>query len=86
MAIYTDMGWILYFLMPLFVEIRTSNSFPSKCYYVNVAVWISSLIKYVFTGGLCLQGPLAFYKGFIPNFARLGTWNVIMFLTLEQVS
>ncbi|XP_074578174.1 mitochondrial uncoupling protein 1-like [Curcuma longa] len=32
------------------------------------------------------EGPLAFYKGFIPNFARLGSWNVIMFLTLEQVS
>ncbi|GAB2230642.1 hypothetical protein Droror1_Dr00014923 [Drosera rotundifolia] len=30
------------------------------------------------------DGPLAFYKGFIPNFARLGSWNVIMFLTLEQ--
>lgn len=34
---------------------------------------------------LVLQGPLAFYKGFIPNFGRLGSWNVIMFLTLEQV-
>lgn len=31
------------------------------------------------------EGPLAFYKGFLPNFGRLGTWNVIMFLTLEQV-
>ncbi|KQJ87020.1 mitochondrial uncoupling protein 1 [Brachypodium distachyon] len=31
------------------------------------------------------DGPLAFYKGFLPNFARLGSWNVIMFLTLEQV-
>ncbi|KAJ6797415.1 mitochondrial uncoupling protein 1-like [Iris pallida] len=31
------------------------------------------------------DGPLAFYKGFIPNFGRLGSWNVIMFLTLEQV-
>jgi hypothetical protein len=31
------------------------------------------------------EGPAAFYKGFMPNFARLGTWNVIMFLTLEQV-
>ncbi|KAM6550744.1 hypothetical protein CsatB_000552 [Cannabis sativa] len=30
------------------------------------------------------DGPLAFYKGFLPNFGRLGTWNVIMFLTLEQ--
>lgn len=31
------------------------------------------------------EGPFAFYKGFIPNFGRLGSWNVIMFLTLEQV-
>lgn len=31
------------------------------------------------------DGPLAFYKGFVPNFGRLGSWNVIMFLTLEQV-
>ncbi|XAR58937.1 hypothetical protein NMG60_11014524 [Bertholletia excelsa] len=30
------------------------------------------------------EGPLAFYKGFLPNFGRLGIWNVIMFLTLEQ--
>ncbi|GKC09595.1 mitochondrial uncoupling protein 1 [Tanacetum coccineum] len=29
-------------------------------------------------------GQFAFYKGFIPNFKRLGSWNVIMFLTLEQ--
>ncbi|KAK9727158.1 hypothetical protein RND81_05G262500 [Saponaria officinalis] len=31
------------------------------------------------------EGPLAFYKGFLPNFGRLGSWNVIMFLMLEQV-
>jgi len=31
------------------------------------------------------DGPLAFYNGFGPNFARLGTWNVVMFMTLEQV-
>lgn len=30
------------------------------------------------------DGPLAFYSGFGPNFARLGVWNVVMFLTLEQ--
>jgi solute carrier family 25 (mitochondrial uncoupling protein), member 8/9 len=24
------------------------------------------------------DGPLAFYKGFIPNFGRLGSWNVVM--------
>lgn len=31
------------------------------------------------------EGPLAFYKGFLPNFGRLGSWNVIMFLTMEKV-
>lgn len=36
-------------------------------------------------GALCVQGIGAFYKGFVPNFGRLGSWNVIMFLTLEQV-
>ncbi|KAL6340927.1 hypothetical protein AAG906_032038 [Vitis piasezkii] len=30
------------------------------------------------------EGPFAFYKGFFPNFGRLGSWNAIMFLTLEQ--
>lgn len=30
------------------------------------------------------DGLAAFYKGFVPNFGRLGSWNVIMFLTLEQ--
>ena len=31
------------------------------------------------------DGILAFYNGFGPNFARLGSWNVVMFMTLEQV-
>ncbi|XP_038726334.1 mitochondrial uncoupling protein 2-like isoform X2 [Tripterygium wilfordii] len=30
------------------------------------------------------EGFSAFYKGFLPNFSRLGSWNVVMFLTLEQ--
>jgi len=30
------------------------------------------------------DGLTAFYKGFIPNFGRLGSWNVAMFLVLEQ--
>jgi solute carrier family 25 uncoupling protein 8/9 len=29
-------------------------------------------------------GVRAFYKGFSSNFARLGSWNVAMFLALEQ--
>jgi len=31
------------------------------------------------------EGPLAFYKGFTTNFLRIGSWNVIMFVTLEQL-
>ena len=31
------------------------------------------------------EGPMAFYKGFTANFTRLGSWNVVMFMTLEQV-
>ncbi|CAH9109303.1 unnamed protein product [Cuscuta epithymum] len=34
---------------------------------------------------LKFEGPFALYKGFLPNFTRLGLWNAIMFLTLEHV-
>jgi hypothetical protein len=38
------------------------------------------------TTGLTQLNPTqAFYNGFMPNFARLGSWNVAMFLMLEQV-
>lgn len=30
------------------------------------------------------EGPMAFYKGFVPNFTRLGLWSVICFISLEQ--
>lgn len=30
------------------------------------------------------EGIFAFYRGFAPNFARLGSWNVVMFLSLEK--
>jgi hypothetical protein len=31
------------------------------------------------------EGPMAFYKGFTANFMRLGSWNVVMFVSLEQI-
>ncbi|XP_061058857.1 putative mitochondrial transporter UCP3 isoform X3 [Eubalaena glacialis] len=31
------------------------------------------------------EGPTAFYKGFTPSFLRLGAWNVVMFVTYEQL-
>ncbi|KAL5580842.1 hypothetical protein UlMin_013284 [Ulmus minor] len=37
-----------------------------------------------FVKTLKTEGLLAFYKGFLPNFGRLGSWNVIMFLMFEQ--
>jgi hypothetical protein len=24
------------------------------------------------------EGPMALYKGFLPNFARIGTWNIVV--------
>ena len=31
------------------------------------------------------EGPVSFYKGFTANFMRLGSWNVVMFVSLEQI-
>jgi len=31
------------------------------------------------------EGPSALYKGFIPNWVRLGPWNVVFFITYEQL-
>lgn len=31
------------------------------------------------------EGPLSFYKGFVPNVYRLVLYNCIIFLTLEKV-
>uniref|UniRef100_H3D2M0 Dicarboxylate carrier UCP2 n=1 Tax=Tetraodon nigroviridis TaxID=99883 RepID=H3D2M0_TETNG len=34
---------------------------------------------------LTKEGPSSFYKGFMPSFLRLGSWNVVMFVTYEQL-
>lgn len=31
------------------------------------------------------EGPAAFYKGFVPSFLRLGSWNIVMFVSYEQI-
>ena len=31
------------------------------------------------------EGILSFYKGFTANFMRIGSWNIVMFLSLEQI-
>ncbi|XP_046464220.1 mitochondrial uncoupling protein 2-like [Daphnia pulex] len=30
------------------------------------------------------EGPIAFYKGFVPSFSRLVSWNICMWITYEQ--
>ncbi|XP_062561207.1 putative mitochondrial transporter UCP3 [Armigeres subalbatus] len=32
-----------------------------------------------------MEGAAAFYKGFVPSFARLVSWNVVMWITYEQL-
>ncbi|KAL4640440.1 mitochondrial brown fat uncoupling protein 1 [Arapaima gigas] len=34
---------------------------------------------------LTREGPTAFYKGFVPSFLRLGSWNIVMFVSFEQL-
>ncbi|XP_076842735.1 mitochondrial uncoupling protein 3 [Brachyhypopomus gauderio] len=34
---------------------------------------------------LTQEGPTAFYKGFVPSFLRLGSWNIVMFVSYEQI-
>ena len=31
------------------------------------------------------DGPFAFYNGFVANFMRIGTWNIVMFVVYEQI-
>ncbi|XP_053564710.1 mitochondrial uncoupling protein 2-like [Bombina bombina] len=34
---------------------------------------------------LVKEGSTAFYKGFVPAFLRLGSWNIVMFVSYEQL-
>uniref|UniRef100_A0A3Q3E8Y4 Dicarboxylate carrier UCP2 n=1 Tax=Hippocampus comes TaxID=109280 RepID=A0A3Q3E8Y4_HIPCM len=34
---------------------------------------------------LLKEGPAAFYKGFMASFLRLGSWNIVMFMSYEQI-
>ncbi|XP_038617817.1 mitochondrial uncoupling protein 3-like [Tachyglossus aculeatus] len=56
------------------VKTRYMNSAPGQ--YPGVF----SCMKVV-----AMEGPTAFYKGFTPSFLRLGSWNVVMFVTYEQL-
>lgn len=57
------------------VKTRFMNSPPGQ--YRSALHCAASTMKH--------NGPTAFYKGFTPNFIRLGSWNIVMFLTYEQL-
>ena len=56
----------------------------SKHIFLSVLLVIVSgafdLIRFTFR-----QGPLAFYKGYVPAFVRLGPHTVLTFIFLEQL-
>ncbi|XP_028656161.1 mitochondrial uncoupling protein 2-like [Erpetoichthys calabaricus] len=57
------------------VKTRFMNSTPGQ---------YSSALGCAFTM-LTNEGPTAFYKGFMPSFLRLGSWNIVMFVSYEQI-
>ncbi|KAM7142952.1 mitochondrial brown fat uncoupling protein 1 [Molossus nigricans] len=57
------------------VKTRFINSTPGQ--YTSVPNCIMTMfIK---------EGPSAFFKGLVPSFLRLGSWNVIMFVCFERL-
>ncbi|CAL8352806.1 unnamed protein product [Lota lota] len=57
------------------VKTRYMNSTPGR-YSGATNCAVTMLMK---------EGPLAFYKGFVPSFLRLGSWNIVMFVSYEQI-
>ncbi|NWS66787.1 UCP3 protein, partial [Crotophaga sulcirostris] len=57
------------------VKTRYMNASPGQ--YRNV---LSCLLALLMQDGLA-----GLYKGFIPSFLRLGSWNVVMFISYEQL-
>ncbi|XP_056658702.1 mitochondrial brown fat uncoupling protein 1 isoform X3 [Monodelphis domestica] len=57
------------------VKTRYMNSPPGQYTSAPKCAWTM----------LWREGLTAFYKGFVPSFLRLGSWNVIMFVSYEQL-
>ncbi|KAM7412855.1 hypothetical protein PAMA_020306 [Pampus argenteus] len=57
------------------VKTRFMNSVPGQ-YTGATNCALTMLVK---------EGPTAFYKGFVPSFLRLGSWNIVMFVSFEQI-
>lgn len=57
------------------VKTRFMNSVPGQ-YSGAINCALTMLIK---------EGLTSFYKGFMPSFLRLGSWNIVMFMSYEQI-
>ncbi|XP_037630416.1 mitochondrial uncoupling protein 2-like isoform X1 [Sebastes umbrosus] len=57
------------------VKTRYMNSAPGK-YSSAINCALTMVMK---------EGATAFYKGFMPSFLRLGSWNIVMFVSYEQI-
>uniref|UniRef100_A0A8C3QF84 Uncoupling protein 3 n=1 Tax=Cyanoderma ruficeps TaxID=181631 RepID=A0A8C3QF84_9PASS len=57
------------------VKTRYMNASPGQ--YRNALSCLLAL--------LTQDGPAGLYKGFVPSFLRLGSWNVVMFVSYEQL-
>lgn len=57
------------------VKTRVMNSVPGQ-YSGAINCALTMLVN---------EGPTAFYKGFMPAFLRLGSWNIVMFVSYEQI-
>lgn len=57
------------------VKTRYMNSVPGQ-YSGAINCALTMLVK---------EGPTAFYKGFMPSYLRLGSWNIVMFVSYEQI-
>ncbi|MEQ2243460.1 Mitochondrial uncoupling protein 2 [Ilyodon furcidens] len=56
-----------------------------KTRYMNSALGQYSCVFNCVAAMMTNEGLHAFYKGFMPSFLRLGSWNVVMFVTYEQL-
>lgn len=69
------------------VRTRLMNQRKLKSAFVDgikvEAIYTSSVDCFVQT--VRTEGFLALYKGFIPTWVRLGPWNIIFFVTFEQL-
>ncbi|XP_076751721.1 dicarboxylate carrier UCP2 [Xylocopa sonorina] len=55
-----------------------------KTRYMNAAPGEYKGVKDCAVRMMMKEGPSAFYKGFVPSFTRLVSWNIVLWITYEQ--